>query len=110
MKIYAPVKNASGVWATVRFIDGVGECDNPRLLQWFKAHGYRLENDDGKVIEATPADETFSQRVGVNVDLMTNEELREYLISHGLGKQVRSTRAREKLLKIFEDNLDKLGV
>ena len=110
MKVYAPVKNASGVWASVRFIDGVGECDNPRLLQWFKAHGYKLENDDGKVIESTPGDQTFSQKTGINVDLMTSEELRNFLIEKGLGNKVRSTRARDKLLKILEDNIDLVEV
>ena len=28
MKIYAPVKDANGVYASVRFVNGVGETDN----------------------------------------------------------------------------------
>ena len=43
MKIYAPVKTANGVYASVRFVDGVGETDNPRLIEWFQTHGYKCE-------------------------------------------------------------------
>ena len=39
MKIYAPVKNTNGVYASVRFVNGVGETDNPRLIEWFKKNG-----------------------------------------------------------------------
>ncbi len=108
MKIYAPVENASGVWASVRFVNGVGETDNPRLLQWFQAHGYRLDTSDSRVVNQPVED--YKQRVGVNVDLMTDTELREWMISAGLGKQVKSTRDRNKLLKILDNNRDLLEV
>lgn len=43
MKIYAPVKDANGVYASVRFVNGVGETDNPRLIKWFEMNGYTVE-------------------------------------------------------------------
>lgn len=43
MKIYAPVKDANGVYASVRFVNGVGETDNPQLIKWFETHGYTIE-------------------------------------------------------------------
>ena len=35
MKIYAPVKDTNGVYASVRFVNGVGETDDPKLIKWF---------------------------------------------------------------------------
>lgn len=42
-KIYAPVKDYSGVSAGVSFQDGIGECSSPHLLKWFQEHGYKVE-------------------------------------------------------------------
>jgi len=42
MKIYAPNKDYCGVSATVGFINGVGETDDPDLIVWFKEHGYKV--------------------------------------------------------------------
>ena len=46
MKIYAPVKDANGVYASVRFVNGVGETNNPHLIEWFKSHGYKVPIED----------------------------------------------------------------
>ena len=42
-KIYAPNKEYTGISAGVSFVDGVGETEDPRLIEWFKAHGYEAE-------------------------------------------------------------------
>ena len=42
-KIYAPNKQYDGISASVAFAKGVGETDNPALLDWFKGHGYTVE-------------------------------------------------------------------
>ena len=42
-KIYAPNKEYTGMSAGVSFCDGVGETDTPRIIDWFKKHGYRVE-------------------------------------------------------------------
>ena len=39
MKIYAPVDNVNGVYASVLFVNSVGETNNPALIHWFKTHG-----------------------------------------------------------------------
>lgn len=49
MKIYAPVKDATGTWASVRFVKGVGETDDPKLIEWFKAHGYKVPIETNSV-------------------------------------------------------------
>lgn len=52
MKIYSPNKDYTGVSASVPFCKGVGETDDPRLIQWFKDHGYKVEEPD----EVDPAE------------------------------------------------------
>lgn len=108
MKIYAPVTNASGVWATVRFVNGVGETDDPRLLKWFAEHGYKLDESTGLTAKKpkTGEPETLSQRLGVNVDVMTDQELRAWMKDNGYGKVMRGTKDREKLIAMLERSLE----
>lgn len=110
MKIYAPVSNASGVWATVRFVNGVGETDDPRLLKWFEEHGYTLDDSTGAVAKRASGDgkpkESLSQRAGVNLDVMTDEDIRKWMVSKGYGKYIRGTKNREKLLAKLEEILE----
>lgn len=51
MKIYSPNKEYTGVSASVPFCNGVGETNDPHLIQWFKDHGYKSE--------AAPIEETL---------------------------------------------------
>ncbi len=53
-KIYSKNKDYTGVSASVHFIDGVGETDNKYLIEWFKKHGYEVEDDKLDDIEETP--------------------------------------------------------
>lgn len=46
MKIFSPVKDYTGVSASVPFCNGVGETDDPHLIGWFKDHGYIVEDTD----------------------------------------------------------------
>lgn len=48
-KIYAPNKQYSGISAGVVFVQGVGECANPHLLDWFKSKGYKVTESSEKV-------------------------------------------------------------
>lgn len=115
MKIYAPVKDANGVYASVRFVNGVGETDNPHLIEWFRSHGYKVPIEESveecdQVVEAnTMVDE--SEFVEINnlveeeekpdFDSMTPIELREWATEHGLGMKIKSIRNKEKLLEII---------
>ena len=51
MKIYSPVKDYTGVSASVPFCNGVGETDDPHLLEWFKDHGYQVEEQTEEQVE-----------------------------------------------------------
>ena len=45
-KIYAPNKQYTGVSASVTFVNGVGETSDPHLIQWFREHGYTVEEEE----------------------------------------------------------------
>lgn len=111
MKIYAPVKDATGTWASVRFVNGVGETDNPTLIQWFKTHGYtteKCENTHESAVEKCDVIDD-SEYVDLNelakddpeFDDMTPNELREWAKANGYGSLIKNTRNKEKLLEII---------
>ena len=63
MKVFAPNKQYTGTSASVPFCNGVGETEDPRLLHWFKSHGYKVEDlpksedpaeDPGKAQQENP--------------------------------------------------------
>ena len=96
MKIYAPVKNATGVWCSVHFQNGVGETDNPHLIEWFKKHGYAVDDVDSALVV-----EPSTDKVEVDLDSMTPIELREWAKANGFGSKIKNIRNKEKLLEII---------
>lgn len=42
-KILSPVKNYTGVSASVPFCNGIGYTEDEYLIGWFKDHGYEVE-------------------------------------------------------------------
>ena len=46
MKVYSPNKEYTGVSASVPFCNGTGETDDPHLIEWFKEHGYTVEEPE----------------------------------------------------------------
>ena len=85
MKIYAPVKDANGIYASVLFVNGVGETDNPTLIKWFENHGYTTEKCDKPDFTS-----------------MTPDELREWLREHGYGSKIKNTKNKDKLIEIMK--------
>ena len=116
MKMYAAVKDACGTWASVRFVDGVGETDDPSLIEWFRRNGYTLEENvitkrqrvEGAVSDSTNempnevinrvTDESADQP---DLDSMTPYELREWMKNNGYGLKMKGVRNKEKLLAII---------
>lgn len=104
MKIYAPVKDANGVWASVLFVNGVGETNKPHLIEWFKDHGYRIEEET--ISPTAYSEEVLTQVVEKvdsepNFDGMTPNELREWMRDNGYGGQIKNIRNKDKLLEIL---------
>ena len=113
MKIYAPVKDANGVWASVRFVNGVGETDNPRLIHWFETHGYTVENGDDvpNLVIEPPNDQIevendedemmgYAEKTPKFED-MTPLELRDWAKANGFGNKIKNIRNKEKLIEIL---------
>ena len=46
MKDFSPLKEYTGISASVPFCNGVGETDDPHLIEWFKDHGYEIEETE----------------------------------------------------------------
>ena len=42
-KIIAPNKGYTGISASVAFCNGIGETENPELIEWFQKSGYEVE-------------------------------------------------------------------
>jgi hypothetical protein len=107
MKIYAPVKNATGVWCNVHFLNGVGETDDPHLIKWFTSHGYKVENSEILVkntVEKTVVNEEVEpkdEEVKPDLESMTPLEIREWARLHGYGSKIKNTRNKEKLIEII---------
>ena len=103
MKIYAPVKDANGIYASVLFVNGVGETDNQYLIEWFKQHGYRVEGD--YICESTEKikEETGVKNAQVQPDFesMTPNDLRDWMREHGYGAKIKNTKSKDKLIEIL---------
>ena len=52
--IKSPNKDYTGVSASVAFAAGVGYTDNPKLIAWFKDHGYTVEDEPVDLPENDP--------------------------------------------------------
>lgn len=105
MKIYAPVKHTNGVYCNVRFVNGVGETDNPRLIKWFKDHGYRLQEATPivELVEEVVEVEEIKEDVELSFEDMTPNQLRDWMKANGLGREVKNIRNKEKLLEIINE-------
>lgn len=114
MKIYTPVPNVTGTWVTVRFVNGVGETDNPRLIKWFKEHGYRLEETEKispkrdedvlNLVINEVNDKVEKTDDKIDFESMTPIELRDYAKANGLSNKIKGIRNKEKLLEIIRNN------
>lgn len=105
MRIYAPVKNANGRYASVMFTDGIGYTDDPMLIDWFINHGYEVEDEpsEAPVDSETVLTQVLENQPTTQLDFeaMTPNELREWMVENGYGNKIKNTRNKEKLLEIL---------
>lgn len=64
-KVYAPNKAYNGITATVRFLQGEGETDNPKLLKWFEKKGYRVVKEQPHIQSSVTDEKTADEPVQV---------------------------------------------
>ena len=87
-KIFAPNKQYAGISAGVGFINGVGECTDPYVIDWFKSKGYTVEES-----EVEPEKTGFEEK--------TVDELKAYAEENGIDIG-QSTSQKGILKKILE--------
>ena len=58
MKIYSKNESYTGVSASVPFCNGRGETDDPYLIEWFRSHGYRVEEETAMEADVGMEEET----------------------------------------------------
>ncbi|KOF56622.1 MULTISPECIES: hypothetical protein [Clostridium] len=77
-KVYSPNESYTGVSASVAFSKGVGETKDKHLIQWFKEHGYTVEeaeqnqqpnNAGEKSVDEMTVDELKAYAEGKDIDL-----------------------------------------
>jgi hypothetical protein len=73
-KIIAPNNQYTGVSASVSFMNGQGETNNPALIDWFRQHGYIVEEE-----ETEQEDNHVTE-----LDKMDAEQLKAYAVEHGI--------------------------
>ena len=112
MKIYAPVKEFNGLRGNVRFVNGVGETDDPKLIKWFEDNGYTVEygEDFNSVIEEQideiEVEDDEVEMMGYaekpkSFEEMTPIELRDWAKANGYGGKIKNIRNKEKLIEIL---------
>lgn len=92
-RIYAPNKEYNGVTASIPFIKGIGETDNPHLIKWFKQHGYKVED------EKKPEDKKNNVDTQELKD-MTVEQLKAYAEENNID--IGNATSKEGIMKKIE--------
>ena len=130
MRIYAPVRDFNGVRNSVRFVEGIGDTDDPRVAEWFRSRGYKVEavNNVVETVEKTIGNPRLDDPEFVNInelindedceynennescendknnepdfEKMTPNEIRDWARENGFGREIRNIRSKEKLLEI----------
>ncbi len=101
MKIYAPIKETNGVYASVMFVNGVGETDKPSLIKWFKEHGYRVEETKPSIEKVVDSVLETVEKKDKPLEEMTPNEIRDWMKENGYGHKMKNIRNKEKLLEII---------
>ena len=112
MKIYAPVKDFNGLRGNVRFINGVGETDDPKMIKWFESHGYKVPIQEEPILVDEPTEavveieEEAVEMMGyadkpLALEDMNPNELRDFAKANGKGHLIKNIRNKEKLIEII---------
>ena len=114
MKIYAPVKDFNGWRYNVRFVNGVGETDDQKAVEWFRTHGYKVPIEESNLVIEPKFDEIEIENDEIetvemmgyadkelSLEDMNPNELREYANANGKGHLIKNIRNKEKLIDII---------
>lgn len=114
--IKAPNKEYTGYSASVFFVNGEGETDDPKLIEWFKEKGYTVIEDGKEVNEKEEkTDEEAAENEGnsdeetaetsdedeKDLSKLTNDELKALLDEKGIEYNNRAN--KETLIKLLTE-------
>ena len=77
MKIFSPVKEYTGISASVPFCNGVGETDDPHLIEWFKDHGYEVEETDEVTVDTSCLEDQMEESTEKQVETPKTKRTRK---------------------------------
>lgn len=123
MKIFTKVPDFTGIRASVMFVNGQGNTDDPNLIEWFKRNGYTVADGESTKVDNTPklgvsvADEEIEEvadaklqelKADENLEFphfpsMSVEEIRAWAKAHGLGIKIKATKDKDKLIRILTE-------
>lgn len=123
MKIFTKVPDFTGIRASVMFVNGQGNTDDPRLIEWFKRNGYSVADGESTKIKDEPklgvtlADEEAEHLGDVKLQelkdnqsiefphfpSMSVDEIRAWAKEHGLGIKIKATKDKDKLIRMLTE-------
>ena len=92
--IKTKIPNFTGLRANVMFTKGVGETEDKHLIEWFRSHGYNVE--EAKVVVAPKVEEP---EAAIDLEAMSVEELKEHAKAIGKGRGVGVLKTKEQLIR-----------
>ncbi|BBI32037.1 hypothetical protein [Cohnella abietis] len=95
-KVIAPNNQYNGVSAGVTFIHGSGETSDPSLLDWFREHGYEVEEVQEEIKQ--PATDK-------PLDKQTLPELKDYAALHEID--IGEASKKEDILSVIQLEISK---
>lgn len=123
MKIFTKVPDFTGIRASVMFVNGQGNTDDPRLIEWFKNNGYTVADGESTKPKEEPilgvkvSDDEAENLVDIKLQeikedesiqfphfpSMTSDEIRAWAKEHGLGFKIKATKDKDKLIRILTE-------
>ena len=121
MKIFTKVPDFTGIRASVMFVNGQGDTDDPHLIDWFRKNGYVVADGTPTNVKETlgaGVDSDEAEKLGdaklaklkndKNVEFphfpsMTVDEIRAWAKDNGLGIKIKNYRDKDKLIAILTE-------
>lgn len=113
MKIFTKVPDFTGIRATVMFVNGQGDTDDPALIEWFRSHGYTIgdgkndpevkgERDQYHLAEAKLEELKANPTVEFpHFPSMSVDEIRAWAKANKLGSKIGALKNKDKLIAVL---------
>lgn len=122
MKIFTKVPDFTGIRASVMFVNGQGDTDDPRLIEWFRQKGYIIADGTpttkGEETLGVQAHTEEAEKLGdaklqklkedqsvefPHFPSMSVEDIRAWAKKNGLGIKVKNCKDKDKLIALLTE-------